>query len=163
MTPRLTVGMCKFAVHASVIFIAPVNQIAFDRRLSRRLRRKRRRRRDAIYPGGTLERIALRQYGDARKWRALAKANPGLDPRRLAVGAPDRAAATVSACRERSYASFTSGGVASAASAASASERLAELCACEPRRRMETVRSAASFLPTTRSAGTLASECSRTL
>ena len=40
-----------------------------------------------IATGDTLARIALRRYGDAGKWRGLAKANPGLDPRRLKVGA----------------------------------------------------------------------------
>lgn len=40
-----------------------------------------------IVAGDTLARIALRFYGDAGKWRDLAKANPGLDPRRPKVGA----------------------------------------------------------------------------
>ena len=38
-----------------------------------------------------------------------------------------------------------------------------ERCSFEPRRRIESVRSAASFLPTAISTGTFASECSRTL
>lgn len=40
-----------------------------------------------IAVGDTLARIARRLYGDAGKWRDLAKTNPGLDPRRLRVGA----------------------------------------------------------------------------
>ncbi|MBG0810451.1 LysM peptidoglycan-binding domain-containing protein [Methylosinus sp. H3A] len=40
-----------------------------------------------IVAGDTLARIALRHYGDAGKWRDLVKANPGLDPRRMTVGA----------------------------------------------------------------------------
>jgi phage tail protein X len=40
-----------------------------------------------IAAGDTLARIARRLYGDAGMWRDLAKANPGLDPRRLRVGA----------------------------------------------------------------------------
>jgi phage tail protein X len=40
-----------------------------------------------IAAGDTLARISLRHYGDASKWRDLVKANPGLYPRRLRVGA----------------------------------------------------------------------------
>jgi hypothetical protein len=56
-----------------------------------------------------------------------------------------------------------SGGTASSASAASAASSGITSCFSWPRRRIDTRRSAASFLPTTSSAGTLASECSRTL
>jgi hypothetical protein len=58
---------------------------------------------------------------------------------------------------------LTSGATASAASPASASSSPTTVCSCAPRRRIETVRVSASFLPTTRSVGTLARECSRTL
>jgi phage tail protein X len=40
-----------------------------------------------IAAGDTLARVAQRLYGNAGKWRDLVKANPGLDPRRLKVGA----------------------------------------------------------------------------
>src|SRR5271163_1541984 len=56
-----------------------------------------------------------------------------------------------------------SGGVASATSSASASSAAADRCPVDPSRRIESVRSAASFLPTAISTGTFASECSRTL
>src|SRR5579872_1492516 len=65
--------------------------------------------------------------------------------------------------RQPEVARFTSGGTASAASAVSAASRLKTSCFSWPSLRTETVRSAASFLPTTSKAGTLASECSRTL
>ncbi len=58
---------------------------------------------------------------------------------------------------------FTSGGVASSRKAASASFTVIVVCACDPRRRTETVFSSASRRPTARMIGTLASECSRTL
>ena len=65
------------------------------------------------------------------------------------------------------YAAFCSrrksGGTASCVSAVSAASSGIVCCFSEPRRRIETVRSAASFLPTTSSTGTFASECSRTL
>ena len=57
----------------------------------------------------------------------------------------------------------TSGATASSASALSAASSGSTLWPSLPRRRIETVRSAASLRPTTSSAGTLASECSRTL
>jgi nucleoid-associated protein YgaU len=40
----------------------------------------------AIEPGDTLIRIALHEYDDARLWRAIKAANPGLDERRLRIG-----------------------------------------------------------------------------
>ena len=40
----------------------------------------------AVRAGDTLQSIASRLYGDAQRWRDIAKANPGLDPRRLPVG-----------------------------------------------------------------------------
>ena len=39
-----------------------------------------------VRSGDTLQRIASRLYGDAQRWRDIAEANPGLDPRRLRVG-----------------------------------------------------------------------------
>ena len=57
----------------------------------------------------------------------------------------------------------TSGGTASVASSASAASNPTTFCSCIPSRRTDTVRNSASFLPTTSSTGTLASECSRTL
>jgi hypothetical protein len=39
-----------------------------------------------IAVGDTLRGLAARIYGDERAWRAIAAANPGLDPRRLPVG-----------------------------------------------------------------------------
>jgi|SRR5689334_17865534 len=58
---------------------------------------------------------------------------------------------------------LTSGGTASSVSIASALSSGITCWPSLPSRRIETVRSAASFLPTTSSTGTLASECSRTL
>ncbi len=40
----------------------------------------------AVHAGDTLQGVASRLYGDAQRWRDIAKANPGLDPRRLPVG-----------------------------------------------------------------------------
>ena len=57
----------------------------------------------------------------------------------------------------------TSGGTASCASIASAASSGITCWPSLPRRRIETVRSAASLRPTTSSTGTFASECSRTL
>jgi hypothetical protein len=62
-----------------------------------------------------------------------------------------------------SRARFTSGGVASSTSAASASSVGMTFCPSLPKRRIETECVSASFLPTTNSAGIFASECSRTL
>jgi LysM repeat protein len=39
-----------------------------------------------IAPGDTLGEIASRLYGDATRWRVIARANPGLNPNRLLVG-----------------------------------------------------------------------------
>jgi uncharacterized protein len=39
-----------------------------------------------IAAGDSLSRIAARLYGNERQWRAIAKANPGLNPRRLRAG-----------------------------------------------------------------------------
>ncbi|MGB6177043.1 MAG: LysM peptidoglycan-binding domain-containing protein [Methylocella sp.] len=39
-----------------------------------------------IVAGDSLRRIAARLYGDARRWRGIMKANPGLHPRRLRIG-----------------------------------------------------------------------------
>jgi uncharacterized protein len=39
-----------------------------------------------IAAGDSFSRIAARQYDDERQWRAIAKANPGLNPRRLRAG-----------------------------------------------------------------------------
>jgi H+-transporting ATPase len=39
-----------------------------------------------VRAGDTLQRIATRLYSDAQRWRDIAKANPGFDPRRLRVG-----------------------------------------------------------------------------
>jgi len=36
--------------------------------------------------GDSLQRIAARLYGDARRWHDIAQSNPGLDPHRLRVG-----------------------------------------------------------------------------
>ena len=62
-----------------------------------------------------------------------------------------------------SFSRRTSGATASSTSALSATSSGSTLWPSLPRRRIETVRSAASFRPTTSRAGTLASECSRTL
>jgi hypothetical protein len=61
------------------------------------------------------------------------------------------------------FARRTSGATASAASASSAASRGSTLWPSLPRRRIDTVAPAASLRPTTSSAGTFASECSRTL
>src|SRR6202165_2948476 len=61
------------------------------------------------------------------------------------------------------FARFTSGGVASSTSAASASSVSITFCPSLPSRRTDTECVSASFLPTTSSAGIFASECSRTL
>jgi len=58
---------------------------------------------------------------------------------------------------------FTSGGVASSTSAASASSVGITFCPSLPSRRIEIEWLSASFLPTTSRAGIFASECSRTL
>ncbi|HEY8005654.1 MAG TPA: LysM domain-containing protein [Methylocella sp.] len=34
----------------------------------------------------SLRGIAVQFYGDARQWRRISTANPGLDPRRLRIG-----------------------------------------------------------------------------
>ena len=39
-----------------------------------------------IARGDTLGEIATRLYGDATRWRVIARANPGLDPNRLLIG-----------------------------------------------------------------------------
>ena len=39
-----------------------------------------------IVRGDTLSRIATQLYGDETQWRAIAEANPGLNPRRLRIG-----------------------------------------------------------------------------
>lgn len=39
-----------------------------------------------IVAGDSLRSIAARLYGDARRWRSIMKANPGLRPRRLRIG-----------------------------------------------------------------------------
>lgn len=39
-----------------------------------------------IARGDTLGEIASRLYGDATRWRVIARANPGLDPNRLLIG-----------------------------------------------------------------------------
>jgi LysM repeat protein len=39
-----------------------------------------------IRAGDSLRKIAARNYGSARQWHRITKANPGLDPRRLRVG-----------------------------------------------------------------------------
>ena len=39
-----------------------------------------------IVAGNSLRRIAARLYGDARQWRSIMKANPGLHPRQLRIG-----------------------------------------------------------------------------
>ena len=39
-----------------------------------------------IARGDTLAQIAARLYGDARRWRVIANANPGLNPNRLLIG-----------------------------------------------------------------------------
>ena len=58
---------------------------------------------------------------------------------------------------------FKSGGNASAANALSALSSGSTVCPSLPSRRIDTERVSASFLPTTRRAGTFISECSRTL
>jgi 5'-nucleotidase len=45
-----------------------------------------RRDRITIGAGDTLAKIAARLYGDPEKWRTIAKANPGLDVKRLKPG-----------------------------------------------------------------------------
>lgn len=57
----------------------------------------------------------------------------------------------------------TSGGIASSFSCATSASSPRVSCAWLPKRRTETVRSAASFLPTARMTGIFCSECSRTL
>jgi LysM repeat protein len=39
-----------------------------------------------VAAGDSVSRIAARLYGDARRWRSIIQANPGLDPRRLRIG-----------------------------------------------------------------------------
>ena len=97
--------------------------------------------------------------------RANASAPPAgnLDLLRDKLGYRRASGKGADARRRINYAVFKSGGVASWASAASASSSLAEPCSCEPSLRIDTKRSAASFLPAISSTGTLASECSRTL
>ena len=72
-------------------------------------------------------------------------------------------AASGTAAPAKEAARRRSGGTASAASASSAASRDIIFWSGLPSRRIETVPSAASFLPTTSRAGTLARECSRTL
>ncbi|WP_419737622.1 TcpQ domain-containing protein [Ruegeria sp.] len=43
-----------------------------------------------IRAGDTLGRIAARSLGSSRRWPEIARANPGLDPKRLRIGAPIR-------------------------------------------------------------------------
>ncbi|WP_419741193.1 TcpQ domain-containing protein [Ruegeria sp.] len=43
-----------------------------------------------IRAGDTLGRIAARNLGSAKRWPQIARANPGLDPKRLRIGAPIR-------------------------------------------------------------------------
>jgi predicted transglutaminase-like cysteine proteinase len=90
---------------------------------------------------------------DGLNWRDLRR--PGSAPA-AAVGGANPASATDAYERR-------SGGLASSTKAASAASRLIVVCSAEPRRRIETARSAASRLPIASSTGTLASECSRTL
>ena len=40
-----------------------------------------------VQRGDTLQRIARKLYGDARRWRDIAAANPGLKKGRIAPGA----------------------------------------------------------------------------
>ncbi|MBO0734322.1 MAG: DUF5134 domain-containing protein [Methylocapsa sp.] len=40
----------------------------------------------SVIAGDSLGRIAARHCGEARQWRAIMKANPGLNPRRLHIG-----------------------------------------------------------------------------
>jgi hypothetical protein len=70
------------------------------------------------------------------------------------------------ACEIRYAASFMrlrSGAIASSASIDKAFSNGTTVCAWLPSRRIDTVPSAASFLPTTSSTGIFATECSRTL
>lgn len=46
----------------------------------------RRRRTHEVKPGDTLSAIAQRTYGDSESWRAIAAANPGVDPNNLKLG-----------------------------------------------------------------------------
>jgi 5'-nucleotidase/UDP-sugar diphosphatase len=39
-----------------------------------------------IKPGDTLWKIAATHYGDGRKWKQIADANPGLEPSKLKIG-----------------------------------------------------------------------------
>lgn len=39
-----------------------------------------------VKPGDTLWRIAANHYGDGKKWKQIADANPGLTPEKLKVG-----------------------------------------------------------------------------
>jgi 5'-nucleotidase/UDP-sugar diphosphatase len=39
-----------------------------------------------IKPGDTLWKIAATHYGDGRKWKQIADANPGLEPSKLRIG-----------------------------------------------------------------------------
>ena len=40
----------------------------------------------AVQKGDTLWNIAAKFYGDGQKWRDIVEANPGIDPKKLAVG-----------------------------------------------------------------------------
>jgi nucleoid-associated protein YgaU len=39
-----------------------------------------------VQPGDTLWSIAARTYGNPRRWRAIAAANPGIDPSNIRIG-----------------------------------------------------------------------------
>lgn len=90
--------------------------------------------------------------------RAETEARPSSLMRPATVGLPSALGSQPLARARR-----TSGGVASSASWATSASRPITSCAWLPKRRTETVRSAASFLPTARITGIFCSECSRTL
>jgi predicted transglutaminase-like cysteine proteinase len=99
-------------------------------------------------------------------WEKIQSPTDGLTWRDLQLSGSPRAAAAAAGANPASATDVyerKSGGLASSTNAASAASRLIVVCSAEPRRRIDTARSAASRLPIASSTGTLASECSRTL
>ena len=97
---------------------------------------------------------------------AIAKTTPNAARRAARATLPDGEG--VAACDTLSgkwegKAYRKSGGTASASSIFSASSNRITTCSCEPSRRIETVFSSASRLPSAKITGTFATECSRTL
>ncbi len=106
------------------------------------------------------DREARRDKGQRRDdaLRACARRRRGPRAPRSSAAPDPRASAS-----RRTQPLFRSGGVASSTKAVSAASSGIDVCACEPSRRTETPRSAASRLPMARMTGTFCSECSRTL